>query len=389
LSRHSARGKSDVAVATFAARFTIRYQLFNTLRETERRRRPHARSGTELRRNKNEPREKTMAFNAAWRIAAGLLVVTAMMPFAFVGAGQAQDYPTRPIRIIVPTQPGGMSDILSRLYAQKLAERTGATVVVENKTGANGVLAADYVAKSAPDGYTIFLGFQGTQSVMQHLDPKLPYDPVKDFAPVVLLASNPSILAVHPSFPARTVKEFVEAVKAKPGTYSYASAGFGTTHHLAAELFKLAANVDIAGVTYRGAAPANQDVIAGHVPIVFDSIGNAMTNVRAGTVRPLAVTAAQRSPMLPDVPTMAEASYPDVVSAAWFAFFVPAKTPPSIVAWLNQHANEIFATPDIRERFANQGVSLPLGSPAALGAYVEEETLRWGNLVRKAHIQLP
>ena len=226
-----------------------------------------------------------MAFNAALRIAAELLVVTAMMPFAFVGAGQAQDYPTRPIRIIVPTQPGGMSDILSRLYAQKLTERTGATVVVENKTGANGVLAADYVAKSAPDGYTIFLGFQGTQSVMQHLDPKLPYDPVKDFAPVVLLASNPSILAVHPSFPARTVKEFVEVVKAKPGTYSYASAGFGTTHHLAAELFKLAANVDIAGVTYRGAAPANQDVIAGHVPIVFDSIGNAMTNVRAGTVR--------------------------------------------------------------------------------------------------------
>ena len=330
-----------------------------------------------------------MAFNAALRIAARLMVVIAMMPFAFVGASQAQDYPTRPIRIIVPTQPGGMSDILSRLYAQKLAERTGATVVVENKTGANGVLAADYVAKSAPDGYTIYLGFQGTQSVLQHLDPKLPYDPAKDFAPVVLLASNPSILAVHPSFPARTVKEFVEVVKAKPGTYSYASAGFGTTHHLAAELFKLAADVDIAGVTYRGAAPANQDVIAGHVPIVFDSIGNAMTNVRAGTVRALAVTATERSPMLPDVPTMAEAGYPDVISAAWFAFFVPAKTPPSVVDWLNQHANDIFGAPDIRERFANQGVALPLGSAARLGGYVAEETRRWGDLVRKAHIQLP
>src|SRR3954451_22592129 len=189
--------------------------------------------------------------------------------FCLAWAAHAQDYPNRPVRIIVPTQAGGVSDILSRTFANLVQSRTGATVVVENRTGANGVLAADYVAKSAPDGYTVYLGFQGTQSVMQHLDPKLPYDPVKDFAPVVLLASNPSILAVHPSFPARTVKEFVEAVKAKPGTYSYASAGFATTNHLAGKLYKLAANVDIAGVISRGAPPANQDVIAGHVPIVF------------------------------------------------------------------------------------------------------------------------
>ena len=317
------------------------------------------------------------------------LALAAPMLAVAPGLGTAQNFPTRPIRIIVPTQPGGLSDILSRVYAQRLNEITGVTAVVENRTGANGVLAADYVAKSEPDGHTIYLGFQGTQSVLQHLDAKLPYDPSKDFAPVVLLARNPSVLAVHPSFPASNVKEFVAAVKQKPGGYTYASAGFGTTHHLSAELFKLAAGVDIAGVTYRGAAPANQDVIAGHVPIVFDSIGNAMTNIRSGRVRPLAITATQRSPMLPDVPTMPEVGYPDVISASWFAFFVPAGTPPAVIAWLNKHANDIFSSEEVNKRFTTQGVVLPLGSPAALGAFVAEETDRWGNVIRKAGIKLP
>ena len=309
---------------------------------------------------------------------------------ALVGASPAysQDYPSKPIRIIVPTQPGGMSDIVSRLFGQMLTERTGATVVVENKTGANGALAADYVAKSAPDGYTMYLGFQGTQSVLQHLDPKLPYDPAKDFAPVVLLATGPTVLAVHPSFPAKTVKELVALAKQSPGKYTYASAGFGTTHHLTAEMFKLAAEVDIGGVTYRGAAPANQDVIAGHVPIVFDNIGNAMVNVRAEKVRALAVSAAQRSPLLPEVPTMAEEGYPDVLASAWFAFFVPAKTPRSTIDWLNKQANEIFSTPNVRERFAAQGIVLPLGPPEALGSLVEAETARWGSVIRKAGIKL-
>ena len=177
------------------------------------------------------------------------------------------------------------------MFAQKVKEQSGATVIVENKTGANGVLAADYVAKSPPNGLTVLIGFQGTQAVLPHLDAKLPYKPLTDFAPVVWIASAPCVLVVHPSFPAKTVKEFVEIVKQKPGGYSYASAGFGTTHHLAAELFKIAAGVDLVGVTYRGAAPANQDVIAGHIPIVFDNLGNAMNNIHAGNVRALAITA--------------------------------------------------------------------------------------------------
>ena len=327
--------------------------------------------------------------NRPFHYAGGVFAVSLMVIANAAFSASSQEYPTQPIRIIVPTQPGGMSDILSRMFAQKLKEKTNATTIVENRTGANGVLAADYVAKSAPDGYTIYLGFQGTQSVLQHLDPKLPYDPAKDFVPVVLLASGPSVLAVHPSFPARTVQELVRLAKEKPGGYSYASAGFGTTHHLAAELFKLAAGVDLIGVTYRGAAPANQDVIAGHVPIVFDNIGNAMTNVRAGTVRALAITAAQRSASLPDVPTMAELGYPGVISAAWFAFFVPTKTPAAVIAWLNRHANEIFSAPDVRDRFVAQGLTLPLGPPETLSAFVDQETLRWGDVIRKAGIKLP
>lgn len=309
--------------------------------------------------------------------------------FCLAWAAHAQDYPNRPVRIIVPTQAGGVSDILSRTFANLVQSRTGATVVVENRTGANGVLAADYVAKSAPDGYTVYLGFQGTQSVLPHVDPKLPYDPGHDFAPVVLIAMGPAVLVVNPSFPARTVKELVELAKAKPGAYSYASAGFGTTHHLAAEMFKVAAGIDLTGVTYRGAAPANQDLIAGHVPIAFDNLGLAVNNIRNGGVRPLAITAKERSPLLPDVPTMAEVGYPNVVAQSWFALFVPAKTPRNAIDWLNRQANEVFADPALREQFQQQGLNLTLGSPEALGRHVVEETQRWGDVIRKAGITLP
>lgn len=315
--------------------------------------------------------------------AAAFALLAALMP------AWGDNFPDQPIRIVVPTQAGGMADILSRVFAQKVKEQSGATVVVENKTGANGVLAAEAVAKSAPNGLTVLIGFQGTQAVLPHLDPKLPYKPLTDFAPVVLVAQAPCVLVVHPSFPAKTVKEFVEIVKQKPGGYSYASAGFGTTHHLAAELFKLAAGVDLTGVTYRGAAPANQDVIAGHIPIVFDNLGNAMNNIDADKVRPLAITAEQRAPQIPDVPTMAEAGVPNVVVSSWFAFFVPAGTPKDAIAWLNKQANVAFAAPEVREQFARQGVTLPLGTPETLGAHVAAEYQKWGDVVSKAHITLP
>lgn len=319
----------------------------------------------------------------------GLFLLACVFSCCFNSLAHAQGYPNRPIRIIVPTQPGGVSDILSRAFANQVQRLTGAVVIVENRTGANGELAAEYVAKSAPDGYTVYLGFQGTQSVLPHVEPNLPYDAARDFAPVVLLATSPSVLVVHPSFPARTVKELVDLAKAKPGLYSYASAGFGTTHHLAAEMFKLAAGVDLTGVTYRGAAPANQDVIAGHVPIEFDNLGLAVNNIRGGLVRPLAITSKERSPLLPDVPTMAEVGYPSVVATAWFAFFVPAQTPQAAIEWLNRQANKAFSDPSVRNQFEQQGLALPLGSPESLGRYVAGETERWGEVIRKANIKLP
>lgn len=304
------------------------------------------------------------------------------------GPACSQDYPVRPIHIIVPTQPGGLADLVSRVFAQRLSEKTKATAVVENRSGANGIIAANYVAKSAPDGYTIYLGFQGTQSVLPHLDPKLPYDPARDFAPVVLLASGPTVLVVNPSFPAKSVAELIAIAKQKPGELSYASAGIGTTAHLVAEQFKIAAGVNIIGVTYRGAAPADQAVIAGDVPMTFDNVGNATSNIHSGLVRPLAITSVQRSPLLPDVPTMAEAGIEGVQADAWFALFAPVKTQPARIAWLNARANEIFAEPNVRARFAALGISLPLGSSKALGVFVESETKRWGDVIHKAGINL-
>ena len=240
-----------------------------------------------------------------------------------------------------------MSDILSRTFAAKVH---GANQRVigrgrEQAPAPAGVIAADYVAKSAPDGYTIYLGFHGTNSVLQHLDAKLPYDPAKDFAPVVFLATGPKVLVVHPSVPVRSpCRSWLRSPKAKPGGLSYASAGIGTTPHLVAEQFKLYAGVDITGVQYRGAAPANQDVLAGHVPMTFDLIGNAHEQHPRGEIpRARASPPRQRSPLLPDVPTMVEAGYPEVQAGAWFAFFAPAGTPASAIAWLNREANEVFS----------------------------------------------
>jgi tripartite-type tricarboxylate transporter receptor subunit TctC len=246
------------------------------------------------------------------------------------------------------------------VFAQKVKENTGATVIVENKTGANGVLASDTVAKSAPNGLTVLIGFQGTNAVLPHLDPKLPYKPLTDFEPVVLVASAPCVLVVHPSFPAKTVKEFVEIVKQKPGGYSYASAGFGTTHHLAAELFKIAADVNLVGVTYRGGARQPGRDRRAHPDRVRQP--RQCDEQHQRRPRALAVTTAA---VLADVPTMAEAGVPNVVVSSWFALFVPAGTPKEAIAWLNKQANDAFSAPEVREQFARQGVTLPLGTPSA------------------------
>jgi tripartite-type tricarboxylate transporter receptor subunit TctC len=299
----------------------------------------------------------------------------------------AQDYPTKPIKIIVPLAAGGQADILARAFAQKLGETTGHTVVVENRTGGGGATGTDAVAKSAPDGYTLLMGFHATLSILQHLG-KLPYDPAKDFAPVILLAVVPNVLVVHPSVPARSVKELIDYAKANPGKVTYASQGVGSTGHMGGEQFKLLAGVDIVHVPYRGAAPAIQDLVAGHVNIMFDILSLALSHMKEGKSRGLAIAAPQRVSLAPDLPTMAEAGLPDLEGGPWFGLVAPAGTPQPVIDWLNREAKKVFSAPDVRERFQSQGAVLPLGTPAEFSAHIAAETKRWGEVVRRAGIKV-
>ena len=315
-------------------------------------------------------------------LAAVLALVAAAAPVS------AQEYPTKPIRVIVPTAPGGMADILARYFAQKFGEKTNQPVIVENKTGAGGVIAADFVAKSPPDGYTLYVGFHATNAILPTLDPKLPYTPAKDFAPIIHMANLPNVLVVNSKVEAKSVKELVELAQSKPGALSYASQGIGSSGHVAGEQFRLLTRTDIVHVPYKGAAPALQDLIAGRVPMMFDIVPFALQHIQDGSVRGLAVAAAERVAVLPDIPTMAEAGYPGVQGGAWFALFAPAGTPPAIVDLLNKAGRDAFNAPDVRQRLEPRGVVLVLGTPAELGAWVAADTGRWAKVIREAGIKL-
>jgi tripartite-type tricarboxylate transporter receptor subunit TctC len=297
----------------------------------------------------------------------------------------AQDYPAKPVRIIVPLAPGGLGDLLTRVVSQKVAPVAKHPVIVENRTGGGGVIGAEAAAKSPPDGYTLYTGLHNTQSILPHLT-KLAYDPVKDFAPVILMGTVPNVLVVHPSLPARSVKELVAL--ARKGGMTYASQGVGSSGHIAAELFKLTAKVDIVHVPYKGAAPALQDLMGGHVMMMFDISAFALPNMRTGRVRALAVTTTERLAVAPELPTMKEAGMPEVQGGAWFALFAPAATPRTIVDWWNREARRAFSEPDARERFVSQGVTLPLGTPEELAAFVAVDSQRWGGVIRSAGIKL-
>ena len=317
-----------------------------------------------------------------------IAVVAACCGAAAPTPAAAQTYPAQPITIYVPTPPGGVADIISRMFATGLQRRTGATVIVEGKTGAAGILAADFVAKASPDGYSLYAGYHATQSMLQHFDRKLPYDPEKDFAPISLVVDGRNLLVVNPQLGVQSVAELVALLKAKPGAYSFASAGMGTVGHLLGEQFQLLTGTKLNHVPYRGAAPAAQDVLAGHVPIFFDLLGLALQNVQAGKYRALAYLGAERAPELPDVPTMKELGYPEFEGGAWFGFLAPAKTPRPIVEWLNRQATEIFSAPENRDVFVKQGMSVPLGSPEFFAAYIEQERRRWGEVIRKSGVKL-
>jgi tripartite-type tricarboxylate transporter receptor subunit TctC len=289
--------------------------------------------------------------------------------------------------LIVPTPPGGIADLVGRTLAAKLSE-AGKTTVVENRTGGAGAIAATAVAKAHPDGYTIYVGFHQTQTILPHLMTNLTYDAEKDFAPIILVAASANVLVIHPSIPANTVPELIAYAKANPGRLSYASQGNGSSGHIVGEQFKLATGANILHVPYRGAAPAVQDLVAGHVSMLFDIAPLAKAQIEAKTVRGLAVAGSQRLSVLPDLPSMAEQGLPELEGGPWFGLLAPAGTPRAVIDWLNSETKKAFSSADVRDRFISQGINLPLGTPEEFAAFITADSKRWGDVIRRAGIRL-
>jgi tripartite-type tricarboxylate transporter receptor subunit TctC len=308
---------------------------------------------------------------------------------AAVTAGHAQDarYPNHPVRIIVPFAAGGPPDVISRIVAQKLSERWGEQVYVENHPGAGGNTGTATAARAAPDGYTLYMMSTGFM-VNPSLYAKVPYDPIKDFVPVTLAASSPNILFVNPMVPAKSVKELIALIKSSPGKYSYAQPSTGSTPHLSGELLKLQYGLDLVTVPFNGASLAANSTIAGHTPIAFTALPPAIANIKEGNLRGLAVTAAKRSPALPDVPTMAEAGIPDQEAETINGLLAPAGTPDDIVARINRDMVEALGQPDVKERLSMLGFEPAVSTPAEFGARIKSEIAKWDKVVRAANIRI-
>lgn len=300
----------------------------------------------------------------------------------------AQAWPSKPIRLVIPFPAGGATDIVGRLLAGKLGPALGQQVVVDNKPGAGGTLGADIVAKAAPDGHTILLATSSTHSIGPALNPKLPYDAFRDFTPVAHVASAPSVLVVGRDFPAQTTQELVALIKKNPGKYNFGSSGIGTYPHLAAEMFKWrAGGLFVVHIPYRGTGLVITDLVAGQIAFLMDSIVSAQPHIRDGKVRPLAVSGAQRSPSLPNVPTFAEAGVPNMELANWFGFFAPPGTPADIVQRLNRELNGVVRSAEIVERLGNVGAVAASGTPEQFGKLVRDEHEAWKALIARAGIK--
>jgi len=300
----------------------------------------------------------------------------------------AQSYPTKPVRFIVPYPPGGGTDIFARIVGAKLAESLGQPVVIEQRPGAAGVLGADVASKAAPDGYTLLIGQASNLAINPHLMKKLPYDPVKDFAPITLIASSPSLLVVHPSLPVRSIRDLVALARSKPGAINYASAGSGSPGHLSAEYFKKLAQIDMLHIPYKGATPALIDVLAGQASLYFTSPVAAQPYVRSGRLRQIAVTSAQRFAPLPEVPSIAESGFKDFDITSWWGLLVPAGTPRQIVARLNAETVKALAQPEMKERLGSQGAAVVTSTPEEFAAFIQTEIGNWGRIIAASGARL-
>jgi len=311
-----------------------------------------------------------------------LAVLLSVFGAASGGAAFAQAFPTKPARLVVPFPPGGPLDAVGRAIAEKLTQTWGQSVVVDNRPGAGGNIGADFVAKSPPDGYTVVMGALSTHAVNPSLYPKMPYDAVKDFAPITLVAITPNVLVVNPALPVNSVKELLAYAKANPGKLSFGSGSNGSAGHLAGELFKVDTGADMVHIPYKGGAPAMQALLAGDTQLMFDNLANSMPQVKAGKLKALAVTTAQRSKLAPDLPTMAEAGVPGFDIATWFGLLAPAGTPADVVAKWNADVTKILNSPDMRERLSAQGAEAAPTTPMEFAAFIARELDKYARIVK-------
>jgi len=310
-------------------------------------------------------------------LAAALIVVAAP-----VVLGQAA-YPTKPVRLVVPFPAGGTTDLLARAAAQKLSEAWGQQMIVDNRPGAAGNIGAELVAKSTPDGYTLLMGTVGTHAINASLYAKMPYDHVKDFTPVILVAGVPNVLVVNPQLPVNTVPELIAYAKANPGKLNFASSGSGTSIHLSGELFKAMTGVQMTHVPYKGSAPALTDLIGGQVQLMFDNLPSSLAFIKAGKLRAIAVTGTTRAPALPDVPTVAD-TVPGFEASSWFGILAPAGTPRDIVMKINGETSKWLASPDAKEKLAAQGANVAGGTPEDFAKHIQAETAKWAKVVKES-----
>jgi tripartite-type tricarboxylate transporter receptor subunit TctC len=299
----------------------------------------------------------------------------------------AQSYPTHPVRMIVPYAAGGASDVMARIVAAGLSERLKQQIVVENRTGAGGAIGAEAAAKAAPDGYTLLLG-SASEIVMLPVVARIPFDPVRDFAPVAMVSDIALVLAVHPSLAAQSVQELIALAKSRPGAINYGSAGIGATSHLAMAMFNAMTGTQMVHVPYKGSVPATADLVAGHLQVGTPTLPAALPYVKSGQLRVLAVTSGRRWPTLPDVPTLAESGVPGYEMTLWTGLMAPAGTPQDVVTQLHRETVEVLATPQVREAIGRQGGEINTGGPAEFGALIRSDLAKWQRVVKQAGIKV-
>ena len=343
------------------------------------------RDGAEGRLRGAVPRRSAIRSNRL--VMAGAAVMAAASALAALPVQAQAPYPSKPIRMVVPFPAGGGYDFLGRLYAAKMSETWGQPVLVENRAGANGNIGSEVVAKAPPDGYTLLMGGIGPQALSVGLYPNLPYDPLKAFEPISLVAGQPNLLVVHPSMPVKTLKDFIAFAKARPGQISYASNGSGSGQHIAAEQLKLMTGIDIVHVPFKGAAPALTAILSGEVAVAFNVILSPLPYVKSGRLRALATASSRRASLAPDVPTMAELGYPIDIDT-WYALYAPAGTPKDVVGRLATEAVRIGGLADVRERAGGQGIEMIGAGPDKLLAHNRAEIARWTKVIRQAKISI-